>query len=1074
MQSKFTPSVNIIRDSNKSLNYIVTENAQNSALKLLNDYSKGFHSFSIIGSYGTGKSSFLWAFEQSLTRKNELFDFNLPSGIKNVKVINCVGSYQSIIEYFNEYFDVKKDYSNNQKLFNAIFESYQSIGNDGLLVLVIDEFGKFLEFAANNNPEKEMYFIQQLAEFINDPARNIMLITSLHQGIDAYAAILSNSQKNEWRKVKGRIQEITFNEPVEQLLSLAASHFVEQFGETKSTKYSESLIVIQEKTRIYNVTNSYFEKLDNSLYPLDVFSAYTLTLGLQKYGQNERSLFSFLQASDELGINDTNRKNSSFSIASVYDYLLTNYYHLLNSKANVDYSNWNSIKDTLQRIETIDTKDVTLAEEIIKTIGLLHITATKAAKIGDEFLIGYLLNSYSKDSIKTTIDILVKRQLIRYSNFDFSYKLFKGTDLDIEGALIQAENQLSDELDLVPKLTSYFNFPIVTAKAASYKTGTPRLFEYEISDKPIHKTPTGEIDGFINLIFNTKLKVKNIHSLTSESSNAILHVFFKNTDKIKSAIYDIEKTNQVLANIKDSGDRVALKSLEEIRLQNTILLNHYVLDGLFKESDVAWVYKGKSIRIGNKRELNQQLSRICEDVYSQTPVIKNELFNKHKVSGAIATARRSFFRALEHNFDLKDLGFSNDKFPPEKTIYYTLLQRQGIHIETANGYTLTSPKKDSEIYVLWEICEQFLSTAKDERKNISELIDTLSNAPYKVKQGVIDFWVPIFLFIRKGDYALYSNGTFKPYINEQELHLLIRNPHIYEVKSFELNDLKLSFFNKYRELLQLENSDKANINTFIESIRPVLLMIRNLTPYSQTTKRISKEAFQLRESIQTAQDPEKVFFDEFPKALGFDTNELLQSKENFDNYIYKFQNTLDEIKDSYNQLLNRFEQFIVSDVIGKKCEFETYKNALSNRFSSLKEHQLIAKQKTFVQRVNSPLNDRDSWLASVAQTLIGKTLTSITDTDENVLKDNFKHLVKELDNLSVIEKLNVNTATEEVFKLDFTTKKEGLIPHLVRIPKSKLEKAENQMISIKNDLGTDKQMRIAILAKLLKDELNNE
>jgi len=629
-------------------------------------------------------------------------------------------------------------------------------------------------------------------------------------------------------------------------------------------------------------------------------------------------------------------------------------------------------------------------------------------------------------------------------------------------------------LDLVPKLNSYFNLPIVTAKAASYKTGTPRLFEYEISDKPIHTLPVGEIDGIINLIFNSKLKVNEILNQTSNSSNAILHVFFKNTDKIQSAIYDIEKTNQVLANIEESGDRVAIKALQEIRHSNTILLNHYVLDGLFSEQDVTWIYKGDAIKIGTQRELNQQLSKICEDVYSKTPIIKNELFNKHKVSGAIASARRSFFRALVDNFELNDLGFENDKFPPEKTIYYTLLQRQGIHIKTTNVYTLTKPEKDTDIYVLWEICEQFLSSAKDERKSISELISILSSAPYKVKQGVIDFWVPIFLFIRKGDYALYSEGTFKPYINEQELHLIIRNPHLYEVKSFELNDLKLSFFNKYRELLQLEDSEKANINTFIESIRPVLLMIRNLTPYSQTTKRISKEAFQLREAIQHAQDPEKVFFDEFPKAIGFDTNELLLSKRNFDNYIYKFQSTLGEIKDSYNQLLNRFEQFIVSDIIGKQCEFSTYKKALSNRFSTLKEHQLIAKQKTFVQRVNSPLNDRDSWLASVAQTLIGKTLTSITDTDENVLKDNFKHLVKELDNLTAIENLTVNYATEEVFKLDFTTKKEGLIPHLIRIPKKKLEKAEAQLKTIRRDLGTDKQLRIAILAKLLKDELNDK
>jgi hypothetical protein len=120
------------------------------------------------------------------------------------------------------------------------------------------------------------------------------------------------------------------------------------------------------------------------------------------------------------------------------------------------------------------------------------------------------------------------------------------------------------------------------------------------------------------------------------------------------------------------------------------------------------------------------------------------------------------------------------------------------------------------------------------------------------------------------------------------------------------------------------------------------------------------------------------------------------------------------------------------------------------------------------------LNDRDSWLASIAQALIGKPLTSIEDKDENTLKDNLKHIITELDNLSVLEKLNFDSDKEEVFKLDFTTKKMGLVPHLVRIPKSKIKKVQTNIEKIEKELGADKQMRIAILAKLLKQELDNE
>lgn len=79
-----------------------------------------------------------------------------------------------------------------------------------------------MEYAAKNNPEKELYLWQQFTEFINDADRNAILLTTLHQNFNSYARGLSESQRNEWTKVKGRFKEIVFNEPVEQLLYLAA------------------------------------------------------------------------------------------------------------------------------------------------------------------------------------------------------------------------------------------------------------------------------------------------------------------------------------------------------------------------------------------------------------------------------------------------------------------------------------------------------------------------------------------------------------------------------------------------------------------------------------------------------------------------------------------------------------------------------------------------------------------------------------------------------------------------------------------------------------------------------------
>ena len=68
---------------------------------------------------------------------------------------------------------------------------------------LMDEFGKFLEYAVKNNPDKEVYFIQKLAEFFNDPKKLALSICSLHQNFSSYGQTLNSEQFKEWEKVKG-------------------------------------------------------------------------------------------------------------------------------------------------------------------------------------------------------------------------------------------------------------------------------------------------------------------------------------------------------------------------------------------------------------------------------------------------------------------------------------------------------------------------------------------------------------------------------------------------------------------------------------------------------------------------------------------------------------------------------------------------------------------------------------------------------------------------------------------------------------------------------------------------------
>ncbi len=1059
MKVKISPSINIVRDDNLKFDYYVTPNADKTANEIFNGFNQGIHSFNLIGSFGTGKSSFIWALEKSLKENKDYFktDFN-----GNSDFVKIVGDYRSLKSALNEEFNVTEDYSSNQKLFDKIFQRYQKIEKqNGLLVIVIDEFGKFLEFASKNNPEDEIYFIQKLAEFVNSPDRNIILLNSIHQSLESYGYSLNQNQIQEWRKVKGRFKDLTFNEPIEQLLFLASSFLSERNYDGQELQ-NRKLI---DEFNLFNIQNEYIEKVENKLFPLSAISGYTLASALQRYGQNERSLFTFLNSIKFSEIGETNK---AFELPEVYDYLLEEFYNFLVSKTNPDYSNWSALKNGLERSEAISDINIKIAQDFLKTLGILAILARKGSRLDNDFFKSYFNDRYSNNQVEDTIKLLEKNKIIRFSKFDYSFKLFEGTDLDIDKAIMDAESRIDDSIDVLSKLNSHFEFPIITAKAITYKLGTPRLFEFVLTNHSISKTPTEEIDGYINLIFNEE-GIDDKELIEHSKGKVILFGFFSNTSGIFETLFEIEKTKKVLKDMQDEEDRVAIKELKSIIKSQETLLNHFVMNSLYSNR-VIWYTNGKKVSIGSKREFNKTLSSLCEEIYTETPKIQNELINRHQVSSSIATARRNYWRALVNNYQKEDIGFDLTKWPAEKTIYSTLLKRAGIHKKIGTEYTLTKP--DSEDFIkLWNTSNSFLDQAKSTKKSLLDFIDLLSVAPIKLKQGVIDFWIPTFLFIKRGDFALYGDQGFIPYIDDNILYMMTRNPKEFYIKSFELNDLRLSLFNKYRDFLRQDNRSSLDTESFIESIRPLLIFYRDLTVYSQETKTISPEAVKLREAISKAKDPEKTFFEDFPDALGYSLKDLASDNKLFEDYIIAFQNKIQEIKKSFDDLLDRFELFICQEIIGKKVDFTTYKSNLQKRFSAIKEHEVLTRHKIFLLRVQSNLDDRNSYLMSIGQALLGKPLNQIKDSDEKLLKSKMISIIKELDNLVDLNKVEVSD-NELVLKLELTSKTDGGKEQVIRVPKGKVKEMEMIMEKLSDELSKNESLKMPILVSLLKKELD--
>ena len=152
-------STNIVRDSsdNTFIDFVATSNTKEIFNRIFTNNYSANKSFTLIGNYGTGKSTFLWALEKNLTKQTNYFDVisQNKNNIFDYEFIKLIGEKKSLQESLSKVLKLRKDYT-NEKILEALEKRrINALNQSKGLVLVIDEFGKFLEYASNNNNTKD-------------------------------------------------------------------------------------------------------------------------------------------------------------------------------------------------------------------------------------------------------------------------------------------------------------------------------------------------------------------------------------------------------------------------------------------------------------------------------------------------------------------------------------------------------------------------------------------------------------------------------------------------------------------------------------------------------------------------------------------------------------------------------------------------------------------------------------------------------------------------------------------------------------------------------------------------------
>ena len=284
----------------------------------------GQGAFTWTGPYGGGKSSLVVALSALLSgtdaerkRAEKVFGRGfagrmtreLPPGKKGWRVVPVVGQRDDPVRVIGEALRASgvaprapKGGWNEGKLITAVTEAAKAPKSHGGLILFVDEMGKFLEAAAQRNTD--VYVFQQLAEAAARSDGRLIVVGVLHQAFEEYARRLSREARDEWSKIQGRFLDIAVNVAGDEQIELIARAIETDHRPDKGERdLALEVAKLARRERPAEV-----DRLAGTLgacWPLHPVVACLLgPMSRRGFGQNQRSIFGFLNSAEPFGFKE--------------------------------------------------------------------------------------------------------------------------------------------------------------------------------------------------------------------------------------------------------------------------------------------------------------------------------------------------------------------------------------------------------------------------------------------------------------------------------------------------------------------------------------------------------------------------------------------------------------------------------------------------------------------------------------------------------------------------------------------------------------------------------------------------
>jgi len=1129
IRSRFLRSAQLERDflDPEALGgYVLTEETRTNLLRLVKGTrsESGQRSWRITGDFGSGKSSFALLLANLLSAgpahlpkhlRGLTSDLGLPRARRRFLPILVTGSRQqmsmallsSLSQALHQNVDGRKKLrvrtavdealanpkSNlDQRVVALLAEAASELRHQGLfdgVLVVIDELGKFLEYAALHPERQDVYFLQQLGEASSRSGEDCLFTVGLlHQGFRTYADKLSEQAQREWEKVAGRFEEIVLAQRLSQVATLlsAALNVKEEACPRGWKTDSQTSMRLAIDLGLFGPSagKSALIELAPSLYPLHPTVLPVLAKFFRRFGQNERSLFSFLMSSEPYALQCFAQReatiHSVYRLPEFYDFVALNFGSRLSSQSF--RSHWDHIDAIIRSYP----EERELELRILKTVGLLNMIDSPADLLGSDELLSLALGS--PNGLSDGINRLKKKNLLFYRGLGRGYALWSHASVNLEQAFAAAIESIPKAGNIAAIIRDRLDSRPLVARAHYIRTGNLRHFDVqfcspdEIERLGINFEPKHPADGLIVIVLTEthEQRARTLRKIEGVRSNT--QVVFGITNPLEvlnGMVLSVERWHHVERHTPElKDDRYAAEEVSrQIAHANQTLENalqrHVGVRGLTNagEEGIRWFYQGEEPKnLTEGGSLQSFLSKICDALFHKAPHIHNELVNRNSISSAAAAARQRLFELMLNHGDNPMLGLPEDKAPPEKSLYLSVLKSSGIHADGKHGWTIQFPEPDPlGVRPALEHIVAILEDQPEARVPVDRIFNELRRPPFGVRDGLLPILLLTVYLEHEAEIAVYEDGKFVSEIEEFLKMRLVKAPETFEFQFCRITGMRRELLTHLAAVLRLEKAERGEL---LAIVRPICMIVAELPEYSRYTDKLTPQTLALRAAILGAKEPADLIFNAIPDALGVRKSRGDEGRLDANLLASRVAAGLSELRHAFPECRKRMTESILYAFGDEGMSFAAWRHSFSERAETVLVGVVNPELRSFAMKFLDTALSEELWLESLGSLITRCPPSRWKDKDESAFREGIEQLARQFLRVESLHFGEDSIAPENAVRIALTRRTGEERDQVFHLTSGQAKAALLLRRQLQALMPSDKVLSAATLSQLLWDLLD--